>query len=38
LRAQSFAVLEIAGRSVVDTLGQDLYQNFPSGRASRSIC
>ncbi len=37
LRAQSFAVLEIAGRGVVDPIGQDLYQSFPSKRASTSI-
>ncbi|CPZ06447.1 Uncharacterised protein [Mycobacteroides abscessus] len=36
LRAQSFAVLEIAGRGVVDPIGQDLYQKF-SLRASIDV-
>ena len=36
LRAQSFAVLEIAGRGVVDPIGRDLYQKF-SLRASIDV-
>jgi hypothetical protein len=38
LRDQSVAVLEIAGRGVVDPIGQDLDQSSPSGGPSTSIC